>query len=241
LASPTRSVLVVAAALAVASATARLAAETRSGQDSPGLMRVGAERAALLALPKSDGAPTLAELLAGTAVRVIDRQDGFARVVVEGWIPEPALVELPPLVPTEPEPAPPPVPEPPPPPVRDLALAHHVGVTAAILGTGKEREVELTLELETMKGNPVVVEGTRHAGKVRVFEQKRIAGGRTRGPELAMREVTFEAGRASLRLPLSALGEKPPGTLLVSASAELSATRTVYGAATDVVVGGDGS
>jgi hypothetical protein len=209
------------------------AAGTR--QDSPALARVGVERATLRALPKDEGSPALAELLPGTALRVAERRDGYARVLVEGWLPEAALAAVPGApAPKEPAQKPPAPPPPPPEPVRDLVLAHHVDVQAEVRVREDARELQVSLELRTLRGQPVLVEGARHPGKVRIFEQRRVAGGRARGPELLEREVLFEGGRASLVLPLADLGASPPKLILVSASAELSPQRAVHGAATDV-------
>src|SRR5262245_34068155 len=204
----------------------------QANQASPELLRVGAEPSALLALPKAEGSPALGELLPGTALRVTERRDGFARVVVEGWLPESALAAMPEAAPLEPEP--PPAPQPPPEPVHDLALAHHVGVTAEVRDARDGgRELAVTLELRTARNQPVVVEGTGHDGRVRVYKQLKVAGGRARGPELVVREVRFEDGKATIAFALSELGEEPPRVALVSASAALTPQRTIYGAATD--------
>ncbi len=215
---------------------ALLCAGTRGEQHSPDLRRVGVERAALNALPQSEGSPVLAELLAGTAVRVVERRDGFARVAVDGWIDEAALAELEESPPESPTPEAKPPKREPPAPVHDLALAHHVGVRAEVRTRGAVRELALSLELLTLQGAPVIVDGARHAGRIRVFEQRRIAGGRARGAELVARAVTFEAGRASIEVALGDLGEVPPRMVLVSATAELAPQRAVHGAATDVEI-----
>jgi len=222
---------------------ALLGAVTWRVQDSSTLMRVGTDgdgrRALLRALPREEGSPLLAELLPGTAVRVGERREGFARVVVEGWLPESALSSVPgaEAQAVAPVPGTPPPPPPPPEPVADLALAHHVGVEAKLLGAGDGRELVVALELRTLKYRPVVVPGSRQPGRVRVYEQRRIAGGRARGPELLQRSIEFEAGRATLVLPLSDLGATPPRAVLISASAELGPQRTIHGAATDVPIG----
>ena len=202
-------------------------------QDSPELLRVGAEPATLMALPTAQGSPELGELLPGTAVRVSERRDGFARVLVEGWIPESSLAAMPESTPVEP----PPAPKPPPEPVRDLSFAHHVGVSAEMrdAATGG-RELAVTLELRSARNQPVIVEGSRHGGRVRVFKQLKVAGGRARGPELVVRDVQFEAGKATIAFALSELGEEPPRVALVSATADVTPQRSVHGAATDVPI-----
>jgi hypothetical protein len=202
-------------------------------QDSPQLLRVGAEATTLKALPRAEGSPDLGELLPGTAVRVAERRDGFARVIVEGWLPESALAAMPEAAP---EPEPPPAPKPPPEPVHDLALAHHVGVSAEVRAVEKGRELAVTLELRTGQNQPVIVEGSRQSGRVRVFQQLKVAGGRARGKELVARDVEFESGRATIVFALSELGEEPPRTVLVSATADLKPHPAVHGAATDVAI-----
>src|SRR5262249_25170053 len=158
--------------------------------------------------PRAEGSPDLGKLEAGTALRVLERRDGFARVVVEGWLPESALAAMPEAAP---EPPPPPAPPAPPPePVHDLALVHHVGVTAQVRAGAQGRELAMTLELRTSQNQPVIVDGTHHAGHVRVYQQLKIAGGRARGNELLSRDVQFEAGRASLVVAISDLGAEPP-------------------------------
>jgi hypothetical protein len=213
-------------------------AGTRRDQDSPRLWRVGSRAAPLLALP-AEGGPRAGELLSGVVVRASERRDGFTHVVVEGWVKDGELEAItPPAAAPAPEaePAKPATPPPPPEPVHDLALAHHVGVTASLERRGAESKLVVALELRSSRNEPVLVDGSHVSGRVTVFEQRRVPGGRVRGDELVARDVTFDGGRASLELALADLGASPPRLVLVQGRAEVDAKRTLFGAATDVVV-----
>jgi hypothetical protein len=221
---------IVVASLVLAGSTQH-SPEPRRGA----LERIAVERATLRGVPSAEPSPELAELLRGTAVRTGERRDGFVRVTVEGWVEESALAPLDgeaarAAAPVEESPKP----EPPPEPVHELGLAHHVGVAAEAVDRDGGRALSVTVELRTSRERPVLVDGTEHPGRVRFFEQRRIAGGRARGALLLTRDVKFVAGRASLVVPLADLGATTPAMVLVSASAELSPKWTIHGAATDV-------
>jgi hypothetical protein len=184
-------------------------------------------------------APALAEVLGGCAVRVLERKGGMARVALEGWVPEVALAKNPPwpVAPAE-KPAPPaPPPEVPLEPVNDLALTHHVGVRVDAKSEAGAAKFVITVDLRTIKNQPVVVAGTKLAGNVTIFAQRRVAGGRARGDALLERAVTFEDGKATFTLgPNEFVVPERVRELLISARADLPGERTVHGSAVDVAV-----
>jgi len=189
------------------------------------------DRATLLGLADRS-APTLAEVLPGCAVRVVQRKDGMARIELEGWVAETSLGKEPPFPVARPDA---PEVEPALEPVADLALAHHVEVVAAIEGAHDAARLVVALSMRTIKGRPVVVAGSKHAGHVIVYAQRRVAGQRARGDALLERDVTFSAGSSSVTFTAKEL-LVPDGIreLLVSARAELSDERELLGAAVDV-------
>jgi hypothetical protein len=220
-----------------------------AAQDSSRPVRVVVRGAALHALPAVSGDPVLALLQAGTAVRTGEARDGFVRVTVEGWVAESELRELslqpprdggPPRS-AEPlragEPGMADQPQVAPEPVFDLALAHHVGVEATRRDGADGVRLAVELTLRTIDGRAVLPRGSRVEGRMLVFEQRRVVGGRTRGAERGARAIVFEDGRASVEIPLADLGAAPLEVALVSARAVLSPQRTLWGAATDVEVG----
>src|SRR5207244_7444371 len=137
----------------------------------PRLARVGSRAAPLQALPSADG-PRAGELLSGTVVRVSERRDGFSHVVVEGWVQDGELESITPPAATATQESAPPAPVAPPKPlepVHDLAFAHHVGVSVELVGSGAAAKLVVTLELRSSHNEPVLVEGSRHTGRVTVF------------------------------------------------------------------------
>lgn len=188
--------------------------------------------------PDRASAPPLAEVLAGCAVRLLEKKGGMARVSIEGWLPEDALAKNPPWQPATPEkPGGAPAPEPVQEPVNDLALTHHVGVRADSTGERDVAKYVVKLDLRTFKNQPVVVAGSKLNGHVTVYAQRKIAGGRARGDALADRAVTFEDGKATLEFTSKDLViPDRVRQLLISARAELPGERTVHGSAVDVAV-----
>jgi len=85
-------------------------------------------------------------------------------------------------------------------------------------------------------GRPVVPKAARHAGTLRVYRQRRIAGGLARGDELLARELAFVDGAARCELPLNELGDPAPPMVLLSARVELAADRELVGAESERVL-----
>jgi hypothetical protein len=197
------------------------------------------DRVAVTGGPDRASAPALAEVLAGCAVRVVERKDGMARVTLEGWLPEEALAKSPPwqAPPSQKPAAPPPPPEPPAEPVNDLALTHHVAVRADATGAKETAKFVVSLDLRTFHNRPVVVAGSKLSGHVTIYAERLVAGGRVRGDALADRAVTFADGKATLELTSAELViPDRVRHLLISARAELPGERTIYGSAVDVAV-----
>lgn len=195
-------------------------------------------RATVQAFPRTENGVPLGELLQGTALVKVAEGDGFVRVRIEGYVATTQLAAVQHAgLPGGPEVAP----APPPTsrergPLTDLSRAHHLDVACELVPRATGRVVVVALTMRSADGREVAVAGSRHGGSVRVFRQRRIAGGLARGDELLSREVTFADGRATLELPLAEVGDPAPPLVLFSARVELAPGRELVGAASEVVL-----
>ncbi len=119
----------------------------------------------------------------------------------------------------------------------DLALADHLAVEGVVKKSGDAPEFRVTVDLRTSQGRPVVVPGSKLAGRLKVYVQRRVAGEPVKGAMLLDRELAFADGKATLTIAAQELAV-PAGTraLFLSARAELAGARVLHGVAADVAV-----
>lgn len=198
--------------------------------DSPRRFAVGVASAELRAWPRDTDGVALAYLLQGTVVERQGVVDGYVKVRLEGYVHATQLAAVK-VAPPAPPPDAPKRKE-----LTDLSRANHVAVTSELVEGEGGRRLVIDARYQSADGRPVVPATARHAGTLRIYLQRRIAGGLARGDELLTRELAFVDGAARLELPLRELGDPAPAMVLLSARVELAAGRELVGAESERVL-----
>lgn len=219
----------------------------RQADRSPTLAHVVAERAALLSLPQEEGVPVLGELFAGSPLLVHEVRGEYARVSLQAWMKRGGLdsgadARPPPLEAAvtatasaeDDDEFPPDAKDLP--PLHDRLLARRIELEVEPVAARDDQEggLQLHMWLAAADLRPVQL-NTRDPLLVQVFEERRIAGGRVRGPLLHREWVVLGDEGARLFLPQSILDRRGNGIWVrVSVRCELEPGWTIYGSQGDL-------
>jgi hypothetical protein len=200
--------------------------------NSPERLAVCVAAADLQAFPKREDGVALARLLQGTVIEGGEVVGDFVKVRLEGFVHRSQLAAVKLAQGGAPAPASPRESR----PLTDLSRASHLAVESTIIERDGTRVLQVDVGFRASDGRAVAPAGARHAGSLRVYPQRRIAGGLARGDELLARELRFVEGATRLDLPLRDLGDPAPPMVVLSARVVLAADRELVGAESERVL-----